>query len=90
MGLPDSWPPTNGNGGPWWVKALYMFGVPAGIALFLLYFVTSSIAGELKGARDDLRQHMKDYSRQSLYLRAICLNTAPSEAARVQCPGDEK
>lgn len=91
-GLPASWPPDGGigNGSPWWVKAAYTFGIPAGIALFLLWFVTSSIAGEIKGAREDLRNHMRDQARQSLYLRAICLNTAPTEAARAQCPSDEK
>lgn len=91
-GVPVSWPPEPGygNGLPWWVKAAYMLGVPAAIALFLLWFVTTSVAGEIKGLRDDTRQHMRDQARQLQYLRAICLNTAPTDLARAQCPSDEK
>lgn len=86
-GIPDHWPPkpeVNGSG-PWWVRATYMLGVPAAIAVFLIYFVTSVLSGEIRGLRDDVRTHMREQSVLIFYLQAICRNGA-TDAARCEPP----
>jgi type III secretory pathway component EscR len=30
--------------GPWWLRVIYFVGIPAGIALFLVWFTTSTVA----------------------------------------------
>lgn len=81
IAVSESW--TNGSGGPWWAKALYMFGVPAGIALYLVWFLTSGAYAALNRKLDE---HV---TRTNFYLRAICLNTAPTDVARAQCLSKE-
>lgn len=36
------------NGSPWWVKVIYNLGIPAASFVFLLWFVTSTLAGNLE------------------------------------------
>ena len=77
--------PDAGNGSPWWVRAIYVFGIPAGVAVFLVYFLTQAVWTELAGVRTDLRLHMREQGETRHYLRAICLNTAATETQRVLC-----
>mgnify|MGYP001559873781 FL=1 len=85
--VPDVWPPkiSPENGMPWWVRALYVLGVPAAIAIFLIYFVTSAVSSELAGLRADVRMHMRDQSLLVYYLEALCRNTAETDTERTAC-----
>jgi hypothetical protein len=65
--MADELSPSNGNGGPWWVKILTQVGVPAGIAIFLVYFLAweqsarmASIDASLVKANYDMSQFVKD------------------------------
>lgn len=83
---------TNGNGNsPWWVKALYQFGVPAGIAMFLVYRLTAGIpqASDVSDIKDALAVHVSTTNTElvniRLLLRSICYNTSDGEKARAAC-----
>jgi hypothetical protein len=80
-GFPESWPPNGTGTGPWWIRAIYMLGVPAAIAVFLMYFVTVGLTGEIKGLRDDVRSHMREQSALIFYLQAICRGVAADARA---------
>lgn len=81
------------------LKVLYTFGVPAGIALFLVYFITSSVDNNLKAIQADLAQHKiesqemrqnnlelrVEMSNMTLILQNICANTARNQADRNAC-----
>lgn len=81
------------------LKVLYTFGVPAGIALFLVYFITSSVDNNLRAIQADLAQHkvealeMKQYNLElrlemanmTLILQNICANTARNQPDRNAC-----
>ena len=69
---------------PLWIRILYRYGVPASIALFLTYFITSSIATDVTAMRTE-------HQELRFYLRGICLNTAETEQARAGCiPPNER
>jgi hypothetical protein len=63
---------------PLWVRLVYRYGVPAAIALFLTYTITSSVASDVTAMR---QEHLE----LRFYLRGICLNTAQSESQRSAC-----
>lgn len=70
---------------PWWLQPLYVFGIPAGIAVFLVYFLTSVVVSGQNKLQETLDLHQADQARQLLLLRLICQNTAQSERERYQC-----
>lgn len=81
----------NGNGSPWWVKAIYQFGVPAGIAMFLVYRLTVGLptAADVAEVKSTLAVHVSQTNEElvdiRLLLRAICFNTADNEKSRAAC-----
>ena len=67
---------------PWWVDAVVKLGVPAAIALFLVWWLTSSVAASLSTIKDRLDRHV---SSSDFYQHQICRNTARTEAERQAC-----
>lgn len=83
------------------LKVLYTFGVPAGIAIFLVYYITASVDNNLKAIQTDLAQHKTEsqemrqvnqelkveISNMTLVLQSICANTARNQQDRNACFG---
>ena len=74
--------PSNGNGGPWWVKALYAFGVPSVGLLYFIYWLTVSQASALELHSQDQAHAMQDLT---LIMRQVCANTADTTEERSAC-----
>ena len=53
-------------------------GVPAAIALFLVWFLTHGIGADISAMRSE-------HQELRIYLRAICFNTSTTEAQRANC-----
>jgi hypothetical protein len=75
----------NSPDAPWWIRPLYIFGIPAGIAVFLVYFLTATVVNGQTKIQDTLDHHMREQARQILLLQLICRNTAQTERERAQC-----
>ena len=85
---------------PWWVAAISTFGVPAAIAMYLVYVLTTgqtqalnTVAGKLD-ATDKKTAAIADIVRQELvmsnariegYLRILCVNGAKTQPERNAC-----
>lgn len=89
-------PAPTSTAAPWWLQPLYAFGIPAGIAVFLVWFLTSVVVSGQKAAQDTLEQHIQDMkvdqTRQLLFqarelqlLMLLCRNSARTERARNDC-----
>jgi hypothetical protein len=65
-------------------KVLYRYGLPVAISAWLVYFVTSTLAGSVKETHDLLKMHV---SEQRYYLRQLCINTAKDDVQRYSCLG---
>lgn len=63
---------------PVWVKVLYRYGVPAVIALGLTWTLTHDVSANVAAMR---AEHME----LRFYMRAICINSAQSEADMARC-----
>ena len=70
---------------PWWLRPLYVFGVPAGIAVFLVWFLTSVVSAGQNKMQETLDAHARDQAQQLILLELICRNTAPTDRAAAQC-----
>ena len=70
---------------PLWVRLLYRYGVPAGIALFLTYFLTQNVTRDMAAMRGDVSQMRSEHQELRFFLRAICINTAETEWQRAAC-----
>lgn len=82
-------------------KGIYTFGVPAAIAIFLVYFVTSRVDQSLDMMQKNLDSHVSEsnqlietdeqikFQLQSVtqILLSICVNTAKSSNERNACFG---
>jgi hypothetical protein len=69
----------NGNGSlPAWARVIYTVGVPAAIALFLVWILAASVQADLKTVIDD-HQSMK------WNLWRVCVNTSLSRELSQQC-----
>lgn len=96
--------PSNGNGNPFagmspWMRFIAFIGVPAAIALYLVYRLDGRSAQELAGISADLRAHSaiqgvmaaeiadhKDDTRTLIVLmRQICVNTSKNDQQRREC-----
>lgn len=64
------------NGSPWWIKALYVFGLPGGAFIFLLYFLTQQLAGDLNAHSQRSEEGIDSLIQIST---AICINEAGSD-----------
>jgi hypothetical protein len=89
MGGPHDPTEPDAPGAPWWLRPLYVFGVPAAIAIFLVWFVTAVVAMGQTKLQDTLDAHVTneqvDRSRHLIFLGLICQNTAQTERERNQC-----
>ena len=72
-------------GAPWWLQPLYVFGIPAGIAVFLVYFLVQVVVAGQTRLQETLDVHRVDQARQLLLLQLICQHTAQTERERYQC-----
>ena len=75
---------TSENGQPWWVKGIMQVGVPAAIAIYLVYIMTNGIQADVRTARELMTIHhsytMEVFQRlersmadQTSILRATCV-----------------
>lgn len=78
---------------PWYVRAISYFGVPAAIALYLVYYLTTAMPtkAEVLMLGDELRVHVSstqsDLSDIKRILLVTCVNAAATDAKRMQCLG---
>jgi hypothetical protein len=74
---------------PPWMRGIFTVGVPSAIALFLVWWMTSTVTRQLDliEAKVDLSEASRahDMGIQGAFLFAICLNTAASETDRARC-----
>lgn len=94
--IPPSLEPTATPTGPWWLKVVYAFGIPAAIALYLVYVVSTTQAATMASIKSTVEQHatanlLSDVEvkaamiRQEGYLRLLCVNTSKSIGDRNSC-----
>jgi hypothetical protein len=78
-----------GTAAPWWLDAIYRIGVPAALALFLVWFLTQKVSGQLDTVTSALQTHAtvqeRERSEMKFYLRAICVNVAADDRQRAAC-----
>ena len=67
------------------VRLIYRYGVPAGIALFLTYFLTQQVSVNVASVAAQVEDMRTEHLELRWFLRAICLNTAETEAQRASC-----
>lgn len=86
---------------PWYVKFLYTFGIPATLAIYLVWFMANRVDTSLEHITSTLIAHQSEMSislRQTeetkqqllltnLLLQRICVNTASNQQARSNCFG---
>lgn len=72
-----------------WRQLLAKYGLGTVLALVLTYFLMHNVSESIAKVSDTLNQHVGDMKSQQIesrfYLRAICLNTAETEAQRAGC-----
>lgn len=81
--MPDTYPPPDHDQHDHEPKALWerlidRYGVQAAMLAFLIYFVTQTVAGDVRAMRTE---HLE----LRFFLRAICINAADMEWKRVGC-----
>lgn len=63
-----------------WARILYKYGVPSGIALFLVWFTALQLNSSIKQVQDQLntiKTEVHDHVFQTgFYMRAVCIMTA--------------
>lgn len=69
------------NASPW-ERILTKYGAATAIALFMVYWLTSGVSGDVRTLREDVKSHI---SETNFYLRAICVNVATTEGQRANC-----
>jgi hypothetical protein len=67
------------------LTAIVRLGVPAVIALGLVYFLAGSVSAELRDVKAAIGVHATDTRDTLRLLQAICLNTATTPAERANC-----
>lgn len=81
---------------PWYVKAISYFGVPAAIALYLVWYITTAVPtkAETMVLSDLLRTHVSstqvDLADIKRILMVTCVNAAATDVKRRECLGAEK
>ncbi len=82
----------NGNA-PWWVKAIYVVGVPSAIALFLVWKVAigfpEALQAHAAAAAEGLRQHAATaeagHEAAMRLTTVMCVNAADTDIERRYC-----
>jgi len=77
---------------PWWLYTIIRLGVPAAIAIYLTYFLVSTVNNNLAQAKELIVSHVGDTLQQKereekmLYtLQRICANLASTNQERNEC-----
>ena len=74
---------------PGWVRDLVRLGVINGIAVFLVWWLTTSVTVRLSALEEAYRRHETARAREeqltNAFLYAICLNGASDDTARARC-----
>lgn len=84
--------PTNGSA-PWYVKAIGVVGVPAAIALYLVYYLTNvaPTKAEVMVLGDQLKVHVSSTSSDLTDIKRIliasCVNAGHTDVERLRCLG---
>lgn len=65
-----------------WERLANKYGIPAVISLFLIWWLTKGVSGDIGDIKASLGRHMYE---TNFYLRQVCLNTASSESQRAAC-----
>lgn len=82
----------NGNT-PWYVKAISLVGVPAAIAFYLIYYLTTTAPtkAEMITIGDSLKVHVSstqsDLTDIKRILLASCVNAGHTDVERLKCLG---
>lgn len=72
---------VEGNG-PWWVKALSIYGLGGGLAIYLVVQLTTVFAADLKSHAEETRRSME---RLVWLTEANCVNQADDAGERATC-----
>lgn len=80
-------PFTENAHGPAWLQATLRLGVPAAIAVYLVWTLTQNLSADLQALQGTVSTHVIDTRDTLRVLRAICINTAKTEAERANCEG---
>ena len=70
------------NGMPLWMKLISLVGVPSSIAIYLVWFLTTTVLGAISSHNDDHADEMRVLT--SVMLK-ICANTSEICADRARC-----
>ena len=70
------------NGMPMWMKFISWVGVPSSIALYLIYFLTTTVMGAISSHNDD---HADEMRVLTSVMQQICANTSENSADRTRC-----
>ena len=77
---------------PWWVRAITVFGVPAAIAMYLVWALVSGqttalaqISATLQAQKTSISEVAALTARMESYLRLLCVNTSKTQAERNSC-----
>jgi hypothetical protein len=81
---PDVFDPGSPSA-PWWVRPLYFFGIPAGLCVFLVWFLTAIVVAGQAETQETLDAHTRDTQVQLQLLRAICFGVSETPAERAGC-----
>lgn len=82
--------PLNGSA-PWYVKAISYVGVPAAIAFYLIYYLTTTMPtkADMLSIGDQLKTHVSstqtDLSDIKRILVTTCVNAGHTDAERERC-----
>jgi len=63
-------------------KVLTKYGLATFLAVFLVWWVTTGVSGNITAIKTALDEHI---SETAYYLRAICVNTAQDDNQRASC-----
>lgn len=81
---------------PWWIGSIIKLGVPAAIALFLIWFIVSTISPSITFIKENLVLHADSATRVGReiheqneklmkVLQQICMNSAKNNQERNGC-----
>ena len=70
------------NGMPMWMKFISLVGVPSSIAIWLIYFLTTTVMGAISSHNDD---HADEMRVLTSVMQQICANTSETSTDRARC-----
>ena len=75
---------TNGsmNGLPMWMKFVSWVGVPSSIAIYLIWFLTTTMMAAISNHNDE---HAAEMRVLTAVMQQVCANTAETTSERSRC-----